>query len=71
MKESSKRKLVITKRKNKKDMVLNTGYGRGEKNPVGEKMPWLVPLIMWLSSYSVGGGPVKPSLSNTGTAITS
>ena len=29
--ESSRRKSVITKRKNKKDMVLDTESGRGEK----------------------------------------
>ena len=58
------------KKKQKRYGAKHRIWPRG-KNPVGEKMPWLVPLIMWLSSYSVGGGPVMSSLSNTATAITS
>ena len=59
------------RRKNKERYGAEHRIWPRGKNPVGEKMPWLVPLIMWLSSYSVGGGPVMSSLSNTATAITS
>ena len=50
---NNKKKKQRRKRKTKKDMVLNTGYGRGEKTLWEKKCPGFLLLLTYVHGFKV------------------